>query len=128
MPVSVTIMAKGEPTPACKTGEVVASIVGSSSYGAGEDQCSQMCAGKNTLQWMAGVAEGSCGDQGYSKMVEQKEVTPAGSPMPVSVTIMAKGEATSYGSSDSASDGDAATTASPDTPGASASTSGSIEA
>merc|ERR1719191_939237 len=93
MPVSVTIMAKGEPTPACKTGEVVASIVGSSSYGAGEDQCSQMCAGKNTLQWMAGVAEGSCGDQGYSKMVEQKEVTPAGSPMPVSVTIMKKGAA-----------------------------------
>jgi hypothetical protein len=101
MPVAVTIMGKGEMV-SCATGEVVASIVDSSDYGAAEGQCAQMCAQKSTLQWMAGVSEGSCADQGYVKMVEQKDVTPPGSPMSVAVTIMGKGESapgdTNFGS------------------------------
>lgn len=111
MPVSVTIMGKAAAAPAmpsCKTGEVVASTIGSSDYGAGADQCAQMCAMESTLKWMVGVSEGSCADQGYAEMVESKEVTPPGSPMPVAVTIMAKGEATSYASSGSDASGTAA--------------------
>lgn len=100
MPVSVTIMGTGEApkVAACKAGEVDAYIVGPNDYGAEAEQCTQMCSTSSALQWMAGVSEGKCADEGYGKMVEQKKVKPAGSPMSVEVTTMGKGEAMSYGS------------------------------
>jgi hypothetical protein len=92
-PVSVTIMGKGAASPpSCKTGEVNAYLVGNADYGAAEGQCVQMCTMKSMLQWMEGASEGTCADQGYAAMVEQKEVTPPGSPMAVSVTVMEKGD------------------------------------
>eukprot|EP00746_Dinoflagellata_sp_MGD_P085474 gnl/MRDRNA2_/MRDRNA2_33831_c0_seq1.p1 gnl/MRDRNA2_/MRDRNA2_33831_c0~~gnl/MRDRNA2_/MRDRNA2_33831_c0_seq1.p1 ORF type:complete len:511 (-),score=104.34 gnl/MRDRNA2_/MRDRNA2_33831_c0_seq1:356-1888(-) len=100
MPVAVTIMGKGEMV-SCKAGEVIASIVGSEAYGATEEQCAQMCAQQSTLQWMAGVSEGTCAEQGYGAMVTQKDVTPPGSPMAVSVTIMSATGGTNYASNGS---------------------------
>merc|ERR1719321_653457 len=60
----------------------------STDYGAAELQCSQMCASEAGLTYMTGVMKGTCADQGFPKMVEQKEVQPAGSPMKTTVTIM----------------------------------------
>jgi hypothetical protein len=100
-------------TSTCKDWEVVVHIVGSADYGATEDQCVQMCAESRTLAWMPGVEPGSCGDQGYDMMVEEKEVTPPGSPMPVDVTIMGKGgDATSPSASPAPSTDAAVSTAS----------------
>lgn len=95
MKMSVMIMAKAAAGPAaCEEGQVTAYTVGDTTYGAADDsQCVQMCASKAGLQWMAGVKEGACADEGFGTMVEAKEVQPAGSPVKMGVTIMAKGGA-----------------------------------
>jgi hypothetical protein len=90
MKTSVTIMGK-ETTVACGADQVVAYTT-SSDYGAADGQCSQMCTSETGLAYMAGVQKGSCADQGFDTMLEQKEVQPPGSPMKTSVTIMTKGE------------------------------------
>merc|ERR1719310_2525718 len=110
MDIAVTIMGKGV---VCKGGsmgpEVPAYAMGLEAYGATETQCAQMCAPQAGLQWMAGVKEGTCADQGYTEMVEQKDVRPAGAPMDISVTIMAsKGVQTAAGNS-GGGEGDEAT-------------------
>jgi hypothetical protein len=95
----------------CRDWEFVVYIVGSADYGATEDQCVQMCAEARLLSWMPGVENGSCEEQGYSMMVEEKEVTPPGSPMPVEVRVMKKADAPSSSTapSQSAVESDAST-------------------
>jgi len=89
MKTSVTIMEKEAGAAACEAEQVTAYTT-SADYGAAAGQCAQMCSSKSGLAYMTGVKEGSCADQGFDKMVEQKEVQPPGSPMKTSVTIMGK--------------------------------------
>merc|ERR1719482_301954 len=75
----------------CEEGETLAMAVGNEQYGAAdENQCTQMCAPTNAMQWMAGVEAGSCAEAGFGKMLEKKSVQPAGSPMKMEVVMMGK--------------------------------------
>jgi hypothetical protein len=71
----------------CGAGDTNAYIIGSADYGAAPNQCSEFCVGSFMLQYMAGVAEGSCLYNGFPVPDTTTSVQPAGSPMPMQVDI-----------------------------------------
>jgi len=72
---------------ACEEGNVRAYILEDSNYGGSDNECSELCTVAFALSFMIGVEEGSCTDQGFTYQVEEKEVQPPGSPMPMNVMI-----------------------------------------
>lgn len=78
---------------ACPAGQVAVMTRGDTSFGAdGPEDCVQMCTMTFALQWMPQFVEGTCESIGYTAMKASKTITPAGSPIPVDVTIYTKGE------------------------------------
>merc|ERR1712003_123206 len=71
----------------CDEGNVNAYIVEDSNYGASDNECSELCTPVFALSFMAGVEEGNCFDQGFTHKLEEKEVQPPGSPMPMNVML-----------------------------------------
>jgi hypothetical protein len=74
---------------ACSDGDVNAYMLENPDYGAAPGECSETCM-QGFLVGLIGFTQGRCADEGYTMLVvESTEVRPEGSPMPMTVRIMA---------------------------------------
>lgn len=93
IPVQAVVLAKTSGKPEmveelkCEPGafgpQFVAHVIGSATYGAAVDQCSELCTSEAAMSFMSGAKKGSCVTAGYPTMVRAETIQPAGSPFPV---------------------------------------------